>query len=526
MVASGAHMPGRWNYGIVRRAAFATSVLVTMQPFSALAVPPAGSPVEQHGKLKVVDGKVVDKNGNPTQLKGMSLFWSMWGSKYWTADIIDWLVSDWQISLIRAPMGVKHGGYKSKPDENKKLVKTVVDAAIAKGIYVLVDWHCERADQVLDEATTFFQDMAETYGDVPNVLFEVFNEPVGIEWPKIKKYHEEIVPVIRNHSSNLIILGTPSYSQRVDTASENPVTGDNLAYTLHFYAATHKADLRKKAQKALDAGLALFVTEFGTCDASGNGTLDFDSTRTWMDFLDNNSISYANWAVNDKLEAASAIFPGTSKSGGWKKEDLTYSGKLIRNIILGQDTGEKCDSAGWPCKIEPGSCAASGQGCKTEKCCLEVSEGCFAKDDGWAQCMASCEPGPHETDPEEYRTPWSCELSGEPPKAVPCSGTGKACKKSKCCALSADSCFEKDETWAQCMPGPCKPGIHEEDPKEYQSPWSCEILGPPAPAPGPAPGPGGLPIWALALGCVLLVAVIVVVAVIVQNNNKPGTPQE
>jgi endoglucanase len=482
--------------------------------------------VEQHGKLKVVDGKLVDKSGSPTQLKGMSLFWSMWSSKWWTSEIVDWLVSDWKISLIRAPMGVgarkKNGGYTSKPDKNKALVKTVVDAAIAKGIYVLVDWHTQRADKVLDEATEFFQEMAETYGDVPNVLFEIFNEPVGIEWPKIKEYHETIVPVIRNHSSNPIILGTGTYSQRVDTASEDPVTGDNLAYTLHFYAVTHKEDLRKKAQKALDAGLALFVTEFGTCDASGNGTLDFDSTRTWMDFLNNNSISWANWAVDDKLEAASALKPGSSTSGGWEEDDLTYSGTLIRNILKGQDTGEECDSPGWPCKVEPGSCAAAGQGCKHQKCCLEASEGCFAKDDGWAQCMASCTPGPHETDPKEYRTPWSCELSGEPPKAEPCSGTGKACTKSKCCAVSADSCFVKDASWAQCMPA-CKPGKHEEDPTEFRTPWSCEVL---SPAPGPA-APGGLPIWVLILGCVLLVAVIVVIAVVLQKNNKPaGSPQE
>jgi len=242
-----------------------------------------------------------------------------------------------------------------------------------------------------------------------------------------------------------------------------------------------------------------------------------------MDFLDDNSISYANWAVDDKLEAASALTPGSSPAGGWPDENLTYSGKLVKNILKGQDTGEKCDSEGWPCKVV--GCASAGGGCHHQKCCLEESEGCYAKDAGWAQCMASCTPGLHDEDPKGVRTPWSCKLSGKPPKAVPCSASGKPCMKSKCCATSADSCFAKDATWAQCMPGPCKPGIHEEDPPAYQSPWSCEVLkpaGPPAPAPA-----GGLPLYVIILCCVLLVAVVVVVVVVVMANNKPtSAPQE
>ena len=68
---------------------------------------------------------------------------------------------------------------------------------------------------------------------------------------------QSYVQVIRANSNNLIILGTrvwsqdvmshprvqqlhPSAAQDVDGAAEDPVEGENLAYTIHFYANTHK----------------------------------------------------------------------------------------------------------------------------------------------------------------------------------------------------------------------------------------------------------------------------------------------
>merc|ERR1719188_2551149 len=118
---------------------------------------------------------------------------------------------------------------------------------------------------------------------------------------QIKPYHEQLVSVIRQHSANLIILGTRTCSQDVDEAARDPVSGENLAYTLHFYASTHKGELRDKARAALGAGAALFVTEWGTCEASG-GSVDLGESETWLAFLAANHISSANWAIEDKAE--------------------------------------------------------------------------------------------------------------------------------------------------------------------------------------------------------------------------------
>jgi len=298
-------------------------------------VPPAGSVVAQHGQLSVRGTQLIDSHGNPIRLRGMSLFWSQWGSKYWTPDVINWLKEDWNVTLIRAPMGVASGGYLEGMNVQKSMVTKVVDAAVRAGLYVIIDWHDHEAEKHTEEARGFFEEFSKMYGHLPNVLFEIFNEPLKESWhDDIKPYEQEIVNLIRNHTDNVIICGTRQWSQDVDVAAEDPLVGDNLVYTLHFYAAYHKAELRQKALAALDKGVALFASEWGTCYFDGNGTLDLDETKLWLEFLEQYNISDANWAINDKEEACSAIIPGAGDGeGSWAPEALTDSGRFVRESL-------------------------------------------------------------------------------------------------------------------------------------------------------------------------------------------------
>mmetsp|Transcript_84902 Transcript_84902/g.188670 ORF Transcript_84902/g.188670 Transcript_84902/m.188670 type:complete len:275 (+) Transcript_84902:3-827(+) len=179
--------------------------------------------------------------------------------------------------------------------------------------------------------------MAQVYGQYPNVLFEIWNEPIHQSWSTaIKPYHEELVATIRNHSENLIICGTGTWSQDVDVASLDPVVGDNLAYTLHFYSTTHQEPLRQKARAALRNGAALFVSEWGTCAADGDGALDTSEAIAWSRFLEEHGISDANWAISDKDESCSALVPGASPLGGWAPPALTESGAFVRASLRGE----------------------------------------------------------------------------------------------------------------------------------------------------------------------------------------------
>lgn len=296
-----------------------------------------------------VSGNKILFGGDEASISGVSLFWSNdgWGGeKYYTANTLSWLKQDWNIKVIRASMGVEDsGGYISSPTSNKNKVKTVVDAALAQGLYVIIDWHSHNAHDYQAQAISFFKEMATLYGENSNVIYEIYNEPLNsypdatnstqIWLNKIKPYAEAVIAEIRNiDPDNLIIVGTPSWSQDVDTAANNPITGYiNIAYTLHFYAGTHGQFLRDKATQALNKNVALFVTEWGTVKASGDGDVATAETTSWINFMKQNKLSHANWALNDKNEGASALKPGASVNGNWVDSDLTASGLLVKGYI-------------------------------------------------------------------------------------------------------------------------------------------------------------------------------------------------
>lgn len=296
--------------------------------------------VEKHGRLRAVGNRIVDKYDVPVSLAGNSLFWSIpgWGGdKYYNANVVEFLKTDWKSDIVRPAMGVEDGaGYISNPTANKNLLKTVVDACIAKGVYVIIDWHSHLADTHQPEAVAFFSEMAQTYGNKDNVIYEIWNEPVGaVSWPNtVKPYANAVIAAIRAHDpDNLIVVGNPEWSSHPDYAAANPVVDSNVAYTMHFYAGSHKQAHRDRVQAALNAGKAIFVTEWGTCAADGNGAVDTQSTIAWMDFLRNNKLSHCNWSINDKAEAASALKPGTSTAGGWVDANLTSSGLIVRKLV-------------------------------------------------------------------------------------------------------------------------------------------------------------------------------------------------
>jgi endoglucanase len=292
-------------------------------------------PVERFGQLSVSGNKIVDQDGAPVQLQGMSFFWSQWMGQFYNAQVVKWLKDDWRTTIVRAAMGIEYDGYLTNTDTEKKKIKVVVDAAIAEGLYVIIDWHDHHGENHLKESKAFFAEMAKTYGDKPNVIYELYNEPLSISWSTVlKPYHQAVIDTIRFYDKdNLIICGTPNWSQDVDKAALDPLSDPNVAYTLHYYASTHKQQLRDKASFALSKGIALMVTEYGTCEANGSGYLDEAEANKWYKFMDDNFITSCNWSIADKDETASILKPGASATGGWGDSKLTASGILVRSYL-------------------------------------------------------------------------------------------------------------------------------------------------------------------------------------------------
>jgi endoglucanase len=314
-----------------------TAALQDPTPPASLEGNPEGSPVAMHGQLRV-DGTVLkDQAGNPVQLKGVSSMWLNWASRRFaqSKNALKFMRDNWKLSVIRASMGTEEsGGYLSNASGMMADVQTMVENAIELGVYVLVDWHTEKAVDQEAEAIKFFSLLAQKYGAYPNVIWEPYNEPRGYTWDQIKPYHEAVVDAIRAYDAdNLIVMGTPNWSQDVDVAARAPVNPSsgvsNLLYTLHFYSCTHKQKLRDKGNIAIAAGLALFVTEFGATPADGgtpgNGDnyVCRDETNLWFDWMSQNNISGVSWKLDQCSDTSCILTSSAPTDGPWTDEYLT-----------------------------------------------------------------------------------------------------------------------------------------------------------------------------------------------------------
>jgi endoglucanase len=297
--------------------------------------------VDRYGRLTARGNYIIGENGDTVQLRGMSFFWSQWMPQFYNESCVKWLKEDWKCTIVRAAMGVEKGGYLTNPEQEKETAMKLIDAAIAQGLYVIIDYHAHEAHMNTDAAITFFTEMAQKYGKYPHVIYELYNEPLAEpNWSRdLKPYGEKVLQAIRKHDpDNLVIMGTRQWSQKVTEAANDPIKDVNLAYALHFYPHTHRDWLRAEAKAAMDKGIALFVSEMGTCDASGNKNFNPEETKKWLDFLDQYKISWCNWSVCDKEETASVLKPGASDKGNWQSADLTESGTFIRNEIRKKNT--------------------------------------------------------------------------------------------------------------------------------------------------------------------------------------------
>lgn len=301
------------------------------------------TPVKKYGKLTVKGTNIVSDKGKTVQLKGVSTHGINWFPQYVTKESFKTFRDEWGVELIRLAMyTAEYNGYceGGNQTELKKLVSDGVEYATDLGMYVIIDWHIlndNNPQMNKSDAIKFFKEMSEKYKNHSNVIYEICNEPNGnVSWDNdIKPYAEEVIATIRkNAPDSIVIVGTPTWSQDVDTVAKNPLPSrcGNVMYALHFYAATHKDDLQNKLKTALSSKLPIFVSEFSICEASGNGNLDISSANKWMDILKQNNISYVAWNISNKEEASAFIKPKSNKISGWSDSELTDSAKWFKKV--------------------------------------------------------------------------------------------------------------------------------------------------------------------------------------------------
>ena len=301
----------------------------------------ASTPVKKNGRLSVKGTRLVNSQGKTVVLKGVSTHGINWFPQYVNKAAFKTLRDNWGVNCIRLAMYTEeYNGYCSGGNqaELRKLINNGVKYATELGMYVIIDWHIlsdGNPAKNKKQAMSFFKYMAKKYKNQNNIFYEICNEPNGgTSWNTIKSYASSVIKTIRKYDKkNIILVGTPTWSQDVDVAADSPIKGySNIMYTFHFYAATHGDSYRQKVQAAIQKGLPVFVSEFGISESSGNGRIDKNEANKWMQFLKKNKISYVCWSLCNKNESCSLLKSSCSRTGNFKKTDLSQAGLWYKSV--------------------------------------------------------------------------------------------------------------------------------------------------------------------------------------------------
>ena len=301
----------------------------------------ATTPVKKNGRLSVKGTRLVNSQGKVVVLKGVSTHGINWFPQYVNKAAFKTLRDNWGVNCIRLAMYTEeYNGYCSGGNqaELRKLINNGVKYATELGMYVIIDWHILSDGNPVKnkkQAMSFFKYMAKKYKNQNNIFYEICNEPNGgTSWNTIKSYASPVIKTIRKYDKkNIILVGTPTWSQDVDVAADSPIKGySNIMYTFHFYAAPHGDSYRQKVQAAIQKGLPVFVSEFGISESSGNGRIDKNEANKWIQFLKKNKISYVCWSLCNKNESCSLLKSSCSRTGNFKKSDLSQAGLWYKSV--------------------------------------------------------------------------------------------------------------------------------------------------------------------------------------------------
>lgn len=388
-----------------------TSTPITLDPHQV---------VNTYGRFQISGTALRDKNGNAIQLAGMSSHGLTWfpmidlnlnttsnmnllnqqitfnptqGTPFpYTSTAIGNLVNQWHVEVIRASMFTYDpwngstaysydNNYPTWKWYNINLVNAIVQSAINQNIYVIIDWHAGEGNDPdptvywnNGHVQEFFTYMVDKWGSYPNVIYETVNSPNGVSWSTLKTFNQNVINHIRSreaangYASNLILAGTPTWSQDVDVATNDPLTGNLIAYNFMWYAGTHGDWMRQKGDVALTnlstraPNQTLFMGEVGTSQSNGSGGVYYNEFNTWMEWAKVRKLSWLNWSISNKEETSAIFVPailgnipnneiawrggnGTiaqamastgyaMRIGPWADADLSCNGRFIKGWML------------------------------------------------------------------------------------------------------------------------------------------------------------------------------------------------
>lgn len=296
-------------------------------------------PVAANGQLQVIDNQLSNEKGEAVWLRGMSSHGIQWYRNDISDESLDILAYNWKSDIVRLSLYAREGGYERDPEWFTEIMEEKIQMVIDRGLYVIIDWHQLHPGNPLediDNAIIYLTHMAKKFGHLPNVIYEICNEPNECEWTDVKEYAEIVIPIIREiDPDSVIIVGTHGWGSlgisdgdNEQTIIDNPVNASNIIYSFHFYAASHDFDIYGSALRRFAKILPIMVSEFGTQEYTGDGPNDFSSTDKYLDMFEELKISWINWNFSTDHRSGAVL----NKAGDYI--NLKDSGVYIRDRIL------------------------------------------------------------------------------------------------------------------------------------------------------------------------------------------------
>lgn len=263
-----------------------------------------------------VSGRFIrDPQGNNVVLRGVSLIdVGVADTRVRNArQLIDMATNEadgWYARVVRLPVYPnaidETPGWLANPDAyfNDHL-NPAVQNCIARQIYCIIDWHyiADYNNSTVDTATrAFWNYVAPRYANVPNVIFELYNEPVNPDnWSTWKQWAQPWVNIIRSHApNNLILIGGPRWSQNMSSAATDPFTGSNLVYVAHIYPEHGGQSTWDSWFGNAANTVPFFVTEWGW---QQGGTTPTSGTLSgygipFSNYLESKGLSWTAWVFD------------------------------------------------------------------------------------------------------------------------------------------------------------------------------------------------------------------------------------
>ncbi len=312
--------------------------------------------VSQAGQLHVCGRYLCDKNNNTVRLKGIS-----GGGVIELKDLYNdsvppirgevnvnsfntiksWGANVYRIFAVASTPTM--ASYIGNEDQYLKRMKTLIDYAIEADMYVIVNWDpCRNNGATFtDNAVDFFTRISSMYKNDPHIIYEIWNEPENNNtWAQIKAHADKTIPAIRKNSPNaVIIVGTPAFDTKIDEAIENKLNYPNLMYTHHMYMSALSDDSRYRIERAYNAGIAIFATEWGSMGLAVDDPMVMKpESKAYISLLNKYGISNLSFAFSSSPDVGSSRY-GIVLRGNWRDDlpdsILKENGKFYKSVLQG-----------------------------------------------------------------------------------------------------------------------------------------------------------------------------------------------